>query len=707
MSSECPLPYYTAQSYRSMGVFNTSMGNLQRQLYRGGEYEIFKYAPMFESDFIQISKKGEVIDVHNRVRMVTVGITSTSPILPLPDVMLLAQPARVSEEHKELGRTVKGRGRRPAKTLELTRLLPLKFVKMSIHNREKQQLRLKLATGRTLYLQLCPSSDAQEDLFCYWEKLVYLLRPPVESYSSTPTLQTGDTLITPTCLTEDDGSLESTVTPGEGDQGEVRLHEFHEVSGATSAAYAGGEGIQHASRSSIKKSLGPASKGAAAGMAVAGTSAGSAGGAALAGAAGGSAAGLAVAGTSAGSAGGAALAGAAAGSKTGIAVAGTTAGSAGGAALAGATAGSAGGAAIAGTMAGSAGGAALAGTTAGCAEGAAAALAGTTAGTTAGSAGGTAVAGATAGSAAGMAVAGTATKPAAGSMSKAATKSKGPRQANTKDPRESGSSKTMAAAASISSEGVNTALAGATSKISVASNLSVVASTVTPSSSLSVVFVETTSKPATGEAEPPLLSTLQSEGYMSERDGSQRVSHPGAETRKENKERREKDRHATRKSSRHHKAGESHHRTGGRKSSRKSSSHRSVSSQGATRDDKKEKGRSSRRRRGHSSSSHKGVSRSPSGKESRTAPKLGKSQSAISSGSVSKKPSRIGSFLRSLRVITGSKALDRDVDVVAKTVERYNVETTMEKAQYGEELDICGTMTSETTETIIFEAKSI
>ncbi|XP_037655214.1 protein FAM71B [Choloepus didactylus] len=661
MSSECALPYYTAHSFRSMGVFNTSMGDLQKQLYRGGEYDIFKYAPMFESEFIQISKKGEVTDVHNRVRMVTMGITSTSPILPLPDVMLLARPVKVREEHAMVGQTIKGRRRKPPKTLELTRLLPLKFVKISIHNREKQQLRVKLATGRTFYLQLCPSSDAQEDLFCYWEKLVYLLRPPVESYSSTPTIQTADTLITSGCWTEEERSLVSTVTHGEGDQNEVRLHKFREVSGATSAAYAGGEGIQHASPSANMKSPG-ARKGAAAGTAVAGTTAGSAGGAALAG-------------TTAGSAGGAALAGAAAGSAGSAALAGTTADSAGGAALAGATAGSAGGAALAGA--------------------------------TAGSEAGMAVAGARKASTTNMAMAGTATSPAAGSMSLAATKSTGSKQANktlagaaTKVPRESGSSKAMAAAASMSSEGVNVALAGAASATSVASDLSVAATTVSPDSSMSMAFVETTSKPAAEGAERPLVSTLQSEGYMCERDGSQKVPPPRAETRKEKRERREKDRRAARKSSRHHRTGESHH-----KSSRKSSSHRSVSSQGAKRDDKKEKGQGSRRRRGHSSSSHKSVSRSPSGKESQSAPKLGKSQSAISSGSVSKKPSRIGSFLRSLRVGSSSKA--REVDIVAKTVERCNIETTVEKAQYDPELEICGTMTSETTETIIFEAKSV
>ena len=245
MSSECLLPYYTANSYRSMGVFNTSMGNLQRQLYKGGEYDIFKYAPMFESDFIQISKKGEVIDVHNRVRMVTVGIASTSPILPLPDVMLLARPTKVCEEHVRHARTTKGRGRKPAKTLELTRLLPLKFVKISIHDREKQQLRLKFATGRSCYLHLCPPLDSREDLFAYWEKLVYLLRPPVDSQSSTYAIPAGDMICMP-MLEEDRRSLTAMDFQGRGDQDQVSVRSLHagsEVAGATSAAFAGGEGL--------------------------------------------------------------------------------------------------------------------------------------------------------------------------------------------------------------------------------------------------------------------------------------------------------------------------------------------------------------------------------------------------------------------------------------------------------------------------------
>ncbi|KAM7333293.1 hypothetical protein ACRRTK_006613 [Alexandromys fortis] len=489
MSSECLLPYYTAHSYRSMGVFNTSMGNLQRQLYKGGEYDIFKYAPMFESDFIQISKKGEVIDVHNRVRMVTVCIASTSPVLPLPDVMLLARPAKVCEEHARRARLIKGRGRKPLKTLELTRLLPLKFVKISIHDREKQQLRLKLATGRTFYLQLCPSSDAREDLFCYWEKLVYLLRPPTDSCSSGPTLHTGD------ATSPEDKSL---LSPG---------------SGQVAAALAG----------------------------------------------------------------------------------------------------------------------------------------------------------------------------------KAS-----------KDSGGSGSSKALAGVANISSDTLDVVLAGAASSSSETTSAAGTVS-VTQDSNLSVAFAGTmtTKGPAPGPAadkpEAPLVSTLQSEGYMCERDGSQKVSHTDSEPRKEKRERREKDRNASRKRSHHHRTGASH-RSSGKDKTRKSSSHRSsVSSHGKTRQDKKGKGHSSVRGKRHGSSRKS---------ESRTARKPRKSRSTPSSVSVNKKSSKIGSFLRSFLTWPTSKpgvpSCDRAVDVT-KTVEKHNIETKMEK---GKELEFSSTVT-ETTERIIFEAKSI
>ncbi|KFO34198.1 protein FAM71B [Fukomys damarensis] len=590
LSSEHVLPYHTAHSYRSMGVFHTSMGDLQRQLYKGGEYEIFKYAPMFESDFIQISKKGEVMDVHNRVRMVTVCIASTSPILPLPDVMLLARPAKVGEEHTRCSLLTKKRSQKPKKTLELTRLLPLKFVKISIHDHEKQQLRLKLATGRTFYLQLCPSSDTREDLFRYWEKLVYLLRPPVDSCSSTLTVRTGD------AASPEDKSLLGSDLHGEGDR-DSRILKLPEVRGATSSAYAGGEGIHHASAGSSKAET--------------------------------------------------------AGTKSGIAVL-----------------------------------------------------------------------GASTGPTAGMAMAGTVTGPTAGAMSMAAAKSTGSGQATmamagtaTKDTGEGGSSKAMAAAASISSSDVHMVLVGAASTSSAGASFTAGATGVSRDNSVNMVFAGamTTMAPVPekdeGSVVAPLVSTLQSEGYMCERDGSQKAPQVNAEAKKTKRERREKkDRNVSRKSSHQHRTGESHHhRTGGDKS-RKSSSHRSVSGHGHKTEERKETGLSNVRGRGHGSP-HKSFSHSSSTKESRTSHKLGKRRSMTSSGSLSKKSSKISSFLRNFITVPSSKAAlisrDKEEDIVAKKVEKCNIETKVDKGQGGQELEISGTMTSETMETIIFEAKPI
>lgn len=56
--------------------------------------------------------------------MVTVGIASTSPLLPSQAVMLLARPATGTNDHAGRGQTTKAKSRKAAKTLELTRLLP-------------------------------------------------------------------------------------------------------------------------------------------------------------------------------------------------------------------------------------------------------------------------------------------------------------------------------------------------------------------------------------------------------------------------------------------------------------------------------------------------------------------------------------------------------------------------------------------------------
>ncbi|XP_004425221.1 PREDICTED: protein FAM71A [Ceratotherium simum simum] len=579
MTSESLLPYYTAQSGSSVGMFNTAMGKLQRQLHKG-EYDIFRYAPIFESDFIQITRRGEVIDVHNRVRMVTVGIASTSPTLSLPDIMLLARPATGCEEHAGRGQATKGKSRKATKTLELTRLLPLKFVRISIHDREKQQLRLKFATGRSCYLQLCPPLDAREDLFAYWEKLIGLLRPPADGNSSTYVMPTEDTI----CMHEEEDSRSPAVADfqGKGDQeqGSIRsLHVVSEVAGATSAAFAGGEGTQHDSHKppTMPDVATPNTKPTELDKE------------------------------------------SAAGAMTEAAAA-----------------------------------------------------------------------------------AGVAAGPTAGDLSLAVIKSPAPEQLSTATATK-GSKTSIAVedAANTSPKSIKMALAGAANKSS--EGTSSVSTSLSPEAGITVAIAgaETTAK----TAEEPLISTLPREGHMSDQAGRQRrasqASDEAHQGRRERRERREKERAL--RTSGHLRAAESRHKAGGDKITQKPS-RGSLASPRASRDDRKEK---SRRSPGGSRrvTTHKGISRAPITKESH---KPGRSLSTTSSGSTTKRLSRLSSFLRHVKANLTAKTVasppDKGVDILTETVERNSMEAIIETAESGQGQEILGSVTSEMVETVSFEA---
>ncbi|KAK2086511.1 Golgi-associated RAB2 interactor protein 4 [Saguinus oedipus] len=603
MISDSLLPYYTAQSGSGMSMFNTTMGKLQQQLYKG-EYDIFKYAPIFESDFIQITKRGEVIDVHNRVRMVTMGIACTSPILPFPDVMLLARPATGCEEYAGHGKATKRKKHKAAMTLELTRLLPLKFVRISVHDHEKQQLRLKFATGRSCYLQLCPALDTRDDLFAYWENLIYLLRPPMESNSSTCAIPAEDVRCMPV-FEEERRHLGAADLQGKGDQDQVSIRSLHmvtEVCGATSAAYAGGERLQHdfhkptdnLNVSTPKTSTELAEEPA-----------------------------------------------------TGVTTPKTS----------------------------------------------------------------TELLRSQQQEAAGAA-AGAATGSIAGALSVAAAKS-APGQVSTAIVRSAtigagGNKSNMALAgiAIMALKSTEVPVAGAAGE-----SLECVSSASTRLSpegsvTLAIAGVEPTSRTAaetdTDAAAGPLLSTQQSKSNLSGQHGMERTQ-ARAEARKEKrerKERREKDR-ALRRSSHHRRTGESSHKTRGDKIARKSSS-RSTSSQRASKDDKKKKSHDTPGR-----GSHKGASHTPILKESRTSHKSRRSLSTTSSSS-SKRLGRISSFLKNVRANLTTKAVGaphgRDVDIMAKTVERSTMVANAETAEGGQGLEVVGSVTSDIMETATFEA---
>ncbi|XP_053073899.1 Golgi-associated RAB2 interactor protein 6-like [Acinonyx jubatus] len=187
MDSDLKLLCDGSRSFQMLHMFNKSVGKLQGLLCKG-EYALLKHLLIFESDFIQINKRGEVIDVHNSVQMVTVGIAYTSQNLTIPDIVLLAQPAVSYAVSARNDQDTHGKGFKSTKSLELTRY-------PSTIKKKKVPLE---ACHWTLFLPtIVHPPDAKEDLFACWEDLVYLRRPPVEAYSGTLAQPAGNIISIP------------------------------------------------------------------------------------------------------------------------------------------------------------------------------------------------------------------------------------------------------------------------------------------------------------------------------------------------------------------------------------------------------------------------------------------------------------------------------------------------------------------------------
>lgn len=143
------------------------MGDLRRCL-ASGEYGVLKDCPLFESNFMQVTKTG---DVANRV---TMGIAATSPDLELPDLMLLARPTTTASGHCHCH--CPDALPFPGEELQLFGLVPLKFARIYVHDESRHQLKIRLANGRTFYLQLLAHPLKQDDIFGQWIRLLYRLR---------------------------------------------------------------------------------------------------------------------------------------------------------------------------------------------------------------------------------------------------------------------------------------------------------------------------------------------------------------------------------------------------------------------------------------------------------------------------------------------------------------------------------------------------
>ncbi|CAN0096279.1 unnamed protein product [Bubo scandiacus] len=167
------------------------MGDLKRLL-RQGEYVPFSSAPIFESKFVEVNRRGEPISVHNRPSCVIIGISAVNPSSPIPDAMLVAHKVPMSPQESMTNFWKLSEQPSHMEEIALARFFPLKFVELSVHSTEKHHLMLKLVNGRSYYLELCASPNQQQHLFHLWLQFISLLKPPEKNSNTEVNVKCND-----------------------------------------------------------------------------------------------------------------------------------------------------------------------------------------------------------------------------------------------------------------------------------------------------------------------------------------------------------------------------------------------------------------------------------------------------------------------------------------------------------------------------------
>ncbi|XP_056681585.1 cell surface glycoprotein 1-like isoform X2 [Monodelphis domestica] len=126
---------------------------------------------MFESDFLQVTNKGEPVFLHKKENPVTMAVASSFPGLLLPDLVLLARPVQSKKQPPRL---------------ELTRLLPAQLVRLFVHSEAGWRLKLRLASGRSFYLRLVAEPAEGCLLFNRWRFLIFLMQGPIPAWARSP-----------------------------------------------------------------------------------------------------------------------------------------------------------------------------------------------------------------------------------------------------------------------------------------------------------------------------------------------------------------------------------------------------------------------------------------------------------------------------------------------------------------------------------------
>ncbi|XP_007611580.1 protein FAM71F2 isoform X1 [Cricetulus griseus] len=120
------------------------------------------------------------MDAYERSATMILGVTSSVPSLPLPNVLLMAN---VTWPHGPFS-TSSTPG---APVITLSRILPLKYVELQIYDRAQRILRVRTVTEKIYYLRL--HEKHPQAVFQFWIRLVKILQKGLSITTKDPRIQ--------------------------------------------------------------------------------------------------------------------------------------------------------------------------------------------------------------------------------------------------------------------------------------------------------------------------------------------------------------------------------------------------------------------------------------------------------------------------------------------------------------------------------------